>query len=131
MRRRFALAAALPALVSLAAMALVADRLARRALEDEVAVRLVAAAKSGAAALPPDRVARLGPGDEGSRTYGHVRARLDPVARATGTRLVVLRPDGTALADTAGRVRIGERVPALERDRLEIAQAAAGRATAS
>jgi signal transduction histidine kinase len=131
MRRRFALAAALPALVSLAAMALVADRLARRALEDEVAVRLVAAAKTAAAALPADRVARLAPGDEGSRTYGHVRARLDPVARATGTRLVVLRPDGTALADTAGRVRIGERVPALERDRLEIAQAAAGRATAS
>jgi signal transduction histidine kinase len=112
-------------------MALVADRLARRALEDEVAVRLVAAAKTAAAALPADRVARLGRGDEGSRTYGHVRARLDPVARATGTRLVVLRPDGTALADTAGRVRIGERVPALERDRLEIAQAAAGHATAS
>jgi signal transduction histidine kinase len=131
MRRRFALAAALPALVSLAAMALVADRLARRALEDEVAVRLVAAAKTAAAALPADRVARLGPGDEGSRTYGHVRARLDPVARATGTRLVVLRPDGTALADTAGRVRIGQRVPALERDRLEIAQAAAGRAIPS
>jgi signal transduction histidine kinase len=131
MRRRFALAAALPALISLAGMALVADRLARRALEDEVAVRLVAAAKTAAAALPAERVARLGPGDEGSRTYGHVRARLDPVARATGTRLVVVRRDGTALADTAGRVRIGERVPALERDRLEIAQAAAGRATAS
>jgi signal transduction histidine kinase len=130
-RRRFALAAALPALVSLAAMALVADRLARRALEDEVAARLVSAAKSAAAALPADRVARLAPGDEASRTHGHVRARLDPVARATGTRLVVLRPDGTALADSAGRVRIGERVPALERDRLEIAEAAAGRATAS
>src|SRR5512140_1497024 len=98
MRRRFALAAALPALVSLAAMALVADRLARRALEDEVAVRLVAAAKSAAAALPAERVARLAPGEEGSGTYGHGRARLDPVARATGTRLVGLRPDGTALA---------------------------------
>jgi signal transduction histidine kinase len=131
MRRRFALAAALPALVSLAVMALVADRLARRALEDEVAVRLVSAAKTAAAALPAERVAHLAPGDEKSRTYGHVRARLDPVARATGTRMVVLRPDGTALADSAGRVRIGERVPALERDRHEIAQAASGRATAS
>ena len=108
MRRRFALAAALPALVSFAAMALVADRLARRALEDEVSARLVAAAKTAAAALPADRVARLGPGDEATRTYGHVRARLDPVARATGTRLLVLRPDGTALADSQGRVRIGE-----------------------
>jgi signal transduction histidine kinase len=130
-RRRFALAAALPALVSLAIMALVADRLARRALEDELSARLVAAAKTAAAALPADRVAGLAPGDEGTRTYGHVRARLDSVARATGTRLLVVRPDRSALADSAGRARIGERVAALERDRLEIAQAAAGRPVAS
>jgi signal transduction histidine kinase len=131
MRRRFALAAALPALVSLVTMALLADRLARRALEDELATRLVAAARAAGSALPVDRVVRLAPGDETSRTYGHIRARLDSVARATGTRLLVVRPDGTALADSAGRARIGERVPAVERDRLEIAQAAAGRDTAS
>lgn len=131
MRRRFALAAALPALASLAVMALVADRLARRALEDELAARLVTAARAAAAALPADRVARLAPGDEKTRTYGHVRARLDSVARATGTRLVVVRPDRTALADSAGRAGIGDPVPALERDRLEIAEAASGRAVAS
>jgi len=130
-RRRFALAAALPALVSLAVMALVADRLARRALEDELAARLVAAAKAGAAALPADRVERLAPGDEGTRTYGHIRTRLDSVSRATGTRLFVLRPDRTALADSAGRARIGEPLLALERDRLEIAEAVRGRALAS
>jgi signal transduction histidine kinase len=131
MRRRFALAAALPALVSLAVMALLADRLARRALEDELAARLVAAAKSAAAALPADRVVKLAPGDEATRTYGHVRARLASVARATGTRLLVVRPDRTALADSSGRVRIGERVAALERDRHEIAQAAGGQSVAS
>jgi len=131
MRRRFALAAALPALVSLAVMALVADGLARRALEDELAARLVAAARAAAAALPADRVARLSPGDEGTRTYAHVRSRLDAVARATDTHLVVLRPDRTALADSSGRLRIGEAVLSLERDRLEIAEAAAGRAVPS
>ncbi|HEY6099232.1 MAG TPA: HAMP domain-containing sensor histidine kinase, partial [Anaeromyxobacter sp.] len=131
MRRRFALAAALPALVSLAVMALVADRLARRALEDELAARLVAAAKAGAAALPAERVARLAPGDEGTRTYGHVRSRLGSIAQATGTRIFVFRPDRTALADSAGRAPIGERLLALERDRLEIAEAARGRALAS
>jgi signal transduction histidine kinase len=130
-RRRFALAAALPALVSLAAMALVADRLARRALEDELGARLIAAAKAGAAALPAERVVRLTPGDEKTRTYGHVRTRLDAVARATGTRLFVVRADRTALADSAGRARIGEQLLALERDRLEIAEAARGRAVAS
>jgi len=131
MRRRFALAAALPALVSLAVMALVADRLARRALEDELGARLVAAARAAAAALPADRVARLAPGDEGTRTSAHVRARLDAVARATDTHLLVVRTDRTALADSSGRTRIGELVLWLERDRLEIAEAAAGRAVAS
>ncbi len=131
MRLRFVLAAALPALVSLAAMALVADRLARRALEDELSARLVAAAKAGAAALPADRVRRLQAGDEGTRTYGHVRARLEAVAEATGTHLFVVRLDRSAIADSSGRTRIGEPVAALERDRLEIAEAASGRAAVS
>jgi signal transduction histidine kinase len=130
-RRRFALAAALPALVSLAAMAVLADRLVRRALEDELAARLVAAAQSVAAVIPADRVTRLKPGDEDSRAYGYVRSRLDGLAGATGTRLFVIRPDRTALADSAGRARIGEPVPALERDRLEITLAAAGQSVAS
>ncbi|WP_242392005.1 sensor histidine kinase [Anaeromyxobacter oryzisoli] len=131
MRRRFALAAALPALVSLAAMALVADRLARRALEDELGARLVAAAQAAAAILPADRITRLGPGDERSRTYGNLRARLDALARATDTRLYVVRPDRTAIADSRGRAPIGGALPALEKDRLEIALAAGGRAIAS
>ncbi len=131
MRRRFALAAALPALVSLATMALVADGLARRALEDELSARLVAAAQAAAAALPAERVARLEPGDEVTRTYGHIRARLESVAKATGTRLFVVRADRSALADSAGSARIGAPVLTLERDRVEIAEAAQGRAVAS
>ncbi|BDG03383.1 sensor histidine kinase [Anaeromyxobacter oryzae] len=131
MRLRFALAAALPALVSLAAMALVADRLARRALEDELAARLVAAAQAAAATLPADRIGRLAPGEERSRTYGNVRTRLDALARATDTRLYVVRPDRTALADSAGRARIGEPIAALEKDRFEVALAAGGKAVAS
>jgi signal transduction histidine kinase len=131
MRLRFALAAALPALVSLAAMAYLADQLVRRALEDELAARLVAAAQATAAALPADRVSRLAAGDEGTRTYRNVRSRLGALAQATGTRLFVIRPDRTALADSAGKARIGEGVPALERDRLEVALAAEGKAVPS
>jgi len=131
MRRRFALAAAIPAFVALVAMALLADRLARRALEEELGVRLVALARAAAASLPADRVARLAPGDEGTRTYGHLRARLDALARATDTRLVVIRPDRTVIADSAGLHPIGESPPALERDRLEIGAAARGQALPS
>jgi signal transduction histidine kinase len=130
-RRRFALAAAIPAFVALVAMAFVADRLARRALEEELGVRLVALARAAASSLPADRVARLAPGDEGTRTYGHVRARLDALARATQVRLYVIRSDRTMIADSAGLHEIGEPVPALERDRLEIAEAAHGRAMPS
>jgi signal transduction histidine kinase len=53
------------------------------------------------------------------------------MARATGTRLFVVRADRSALADSAGRARIGEPLLALERDRVEIAEAAQGRAVAS
>ncbi len=131
MRLRFALAAALPALVSLMVMALLGDQLARRALEEELGSRLVAVAQAAAAALPAERVTSLAPGDEGTRTYGHVRARLEGLARATGTRLIVARLDHSALADSEGARRVGEPLPALERDRFELAQVAAGRAVAS
>ncbi len=131
MRRRFALAAALPALVSLAAMAFLADRLIRRALEDELDARLVVAAQAAAAALPADRITRLAPGDEGTRSYRAIRVRLDALARATSTRLLVLRSDRTVLADSAGTQAIGEPAPTLERDRLEIALAAGGKPVAS
>ena len=77
MRLRLALAAALPALFALAAMALLGDRLARRALEDELGARLVAVAQAAAAGLDAERVSSLEVGDEGTRTYGHVRARLE------------------------------------------------------
>ncbi len=131
MRLRFALAAALPALVSLAAMAFLADRLIRRALEDELGARLIVAAKATAASLPAERILTFSSGDEATRSYGYVRARLQAMARATGTRIFVIRPDRTALADSAGRILIGEPVPALERDRLEIAHAAMGQPMAS
>jgi signal transduction histidine kinase len=131
MRLRFALAAALPALAALAAMALLGDRLARRALEDELGARLVAVAQAAAAGLPADRVDGLRPGDEEGRTLGHVRARLQALSRATGTRLVLARPDRTAIADSEGAHRIGDPLPSLERDRFEIARAAEGKALAS
>ena len=131
MRRRFALAAALPALASLAVLGLLADRLVRRALEDELGARLVVAAGAAAVALPAERLLRLAPGDEGGRAYLAIRGRLEALARATSTRLLVIRPDRTALADSAGRLSIGDPVPELERDRLEIALAAGGRPTPS
>jgi signal transduction histidine kinase len=130
-RLRFALAAALPALFSLAAMALLGDRLARRALEAELGARLVAVASAAAAGLPAERAAALAPGDEVTRTYGHLRARLEGLARATSTRLVVARLDRTALCDSEGRHAIGDALPALERDRFELAEVAAGRPAAS
>ncbi len=131
MRLRLALAAALPALAALAALAVLSDRLARRALEDELGARLVAVARAAAAGLPADRIASLARGDEGTRTYGHIHSRLESLSRATGARLLVARPDRTALVDSEASHRIGDPLPALERDRYELAQVAAGSALAS
>jgi signal transduction histidine kinase len=130
-RLRFALAAALPALAALVAMALLGDRLARRALEAELGARLVAVAQAAAAGLPAERVDALVPGDEQTRTVGHLRVRLEALGHATGTRLVLARLDRTALIDTEGRHRIGDPLPDLERDRFELGEVAAGRPVAS
>jgi signal transduction histidine kinase len=129
MRRRFALAASLPALLALATMALLADRLARRALEDELGARLVAVAQATAASLPSEEIPVTAAGSAERR--GRLEARLSTLARATGTRLALLRPDGLALADSEGRARAGARIPGLEDDHAELARAAEGTATAS
>ncbi len=131
MRLRFALAAALPALASLAIMAFLGDRLARNALEAELGARLVAVAEAAAAGLPGDRVAALAPGDEDSRTYATLRARLHALSRATRTRLSLARLDRTALVDADGVHRIGDPLPALERDRFELGRVERGAALSS
>jgi signal transduction histidine kinase len=130
-RLRFALAASLPALAALAIMGFLGDRLARNALEAELGARLVAVAQSAAASLAADRVASLAPGDEGSRTYANVRARLQALSRATRTRIYLARPERTALVDADGAHRIGDPLPALERDRFELGQVERGRALSS
>jgi signal transduction histidine kinase len=127
MRRRFALAASLPALAALAAMALLADMLARRALDDELGARLVAVAQVAAASLPAEE-ARTASGVEGA---SRLSARLSALARASGTRLALLRPDGATIADSEGRAGVGAPFPGLREDRAEIARAAAGGAAAS
>jgi signal transduction histidine kinase len=131
LRARFALAAAIPAFASLAGLALLADALARRALEDELGAKLTAVAEASAAALPADRVATLQKGDETTRTFANLRARLDGLARATKTRLVVARLDRTALLDSEGAFAIGAGVPGLERDRFELSEVAKGRSLPS
>jgi signal transduction histidine kinase len=131
MRLRFALSAALPALACLAVMALLGDYLARRALEAELGARLVTVAQAAAAGLSAERVSSLGPGDEQTRTYGHVQTRLEALARATATRLILARPDRTAIADSRAAHRIGDPVPGLERDRFELSEVEKGKALAS
>ncbi|HET9553779.1 MAG TPA: HAMP domain-containing sensor histidine kinase, partial [Anaeromyxobacteraceae bacterium] len=127
-RNRFILASALPALASLGTMALLAHQLARRALEDELSTRLVTAAQGAAVALRGAGVEGLAPGGEASPAAKAARTRLEGLARATSTWLVVLRPDGTALVDSEGRTRTGDPVILIERDRDEIARAAGGKA---
>jgi signal transduction histidine kinase len=109
-----------------------AQALLRRVLEAELGAQLVAVAQATAATLPSDRLVLLTPGDEQSRTYGHVLDRLKELQQATGAaRITVVDPARKLLCSTEPGVRVGDPMPELERDRLELSAVARGQGAAS
>jgi signal transduction histidine kinase len=129
--RLVALSLGASALVFAAALVL-AQALTRRELEHELDARLVAVASAVAATLPADRLGMLSSGDEASRTYGHLQQRLLSMQVAThAERILVVDPQRHLLCTTAADGRVGELVPELERDRLELSGVLAGNAQAS
>lgn len=129
---RLALAYLLPSLLGLAALGHQVHGLARGALEAELGRKVEAIAAAAAAHLPADRVDFLRPGDEGTRTYRNLHGRLDQLRAATGMRRVALFGlDERALVDAGGQAAIGEPLPELARDRLELSAVFAGEPRAS
>jgi signal transduction histidine kinase len=109
-----------------------AHQLARRALEAELSRRLETAAAGAAAAILPEQLRAIGPGDEASLTYANVRRRLDVARGRLGVRRVLaVTPELDARGDTAGALQLGARAYDLEADRTEIARALAGTPAAS
>ena len=122
---------AVPTAVLFGLFAWVADEVARRGLDDELAARLTAVASSAATQLRGKYLAALGPGNESDRAYQDAAKKLDAVARATGARLFVIDRDFRLKVDTASAVKIGALDYQAQLDREELEAVWGGRPAAS
>jgi signal transduction histidine kinase len=121
-----------PALAVFAGFSLLAHRVARRALEEELGRRLMAVAAAAASEIAEENIALLAPGDEQTRTYRNVARRLGEVQAATGVaRVYLFALDGTSRCDTRAGVPIGERYYWLDAWQSELARVAGGVPAAS
>lgn len=130
--RRLLVVIIAPAAVAFGGFGFMANWVARRALEDEVGRRLGAAAVGVALTIVPEQVTALGAGDEQSRTYGNVFAKLEAARVRAGLRRVMLvARDLTGRGDTDTRVALGAPAHELAADAPEIARALDGLPSAS
>ena len=132
LRWKLVLAALVPAVLVFLATGVLVIALTRQMLEAELGERLIGVAQATSATLPVDRLQLLAPGDEGNRTYGHVRERLTAMQHETGAarvRVVDAKLNLLSTSDDDGHV--GQPVPALERDRVELQRVLSGKPEAS
>jgi signal transduction histidine kinase len=126
------LATLVPTVLALGGFGFLAEREARRTLEEELGRRLGAAAVGTALLVLPEQIQQLVPGDEGSLTFARV-ARVLEQARAQFQvrRVMLVARDLTGRGDTDGRVALGARAHELAADAPEIDRAAVGGPAAS
>jgi signal transduction histidine kinase len=94
---------------------------ARASLEDEMGRRLVGLARIVAAELDPTQVLYYAPGDENTRPYRTLTARLTPLAESNDlSRIFVVRPDGAIMFDSDPAGRVGEPMYQLAGHRREL-----------
>ncbi|HID94753.1 MAG TPA: HAMP domain-containing protein [Candidatus Latescibacteria bacterium] len=80
----------------------------KRGLEEELGSKLIAIARVAADQINADLVTRLGPGDEGSRTYANFMAKLEAIRQATGAKKIyVFNRQNLSLIDTDRSIPIG------------------------
>ena len=105
---------------------------ARRSLDRELGLRLVAVAESAASRFNPLIISSFRSGDEEGRNHQSYRASLIEIVRRTGVkRLFVFGPDLASLLDSEERVRIGTPYSRLAFQRQEIEACKAGEQAAS
>jgi signal transduction histidine kinase len=122
----------LPTVAALGLFAVLAHEVARRALEDELGLRLATAAAGAAATILPEQLRAFAAGDEDSLTYANVRRKLEAARARLGVRRVLaVAPDLTARGDTAAILPLGAVAYELGADRAELERAARGVPAAS
>ncbi|MBI5525562.1 MAG: HAMP domain-containing histidine kinase [Deltaproteobacteria bacterium] len=131
-RVRLMLASIVPLLGITAALAFLSYRVASTGMEEELGQRLVTAAGAGAALPGIEYAFDLVPGEEGSRRYANVLAKLDALRKTTTVRsIILLEREGKVLVPSGGAYRIGDRLHRLAFDATEFKSAVAGVPAAS
>ncbi len=108
--------------------------LARRALEDELGRSLQAIAAASASQLSAERLLSIEPGDEvtQTRTYRNLERQLLELRDASAARRIfAVDRDGRVRVDTEHALPVGQPLPELLRDTLELQRVRAGETAAS
>lgn len=132
LRQQLFVALVVPAVVAMGALAVMADYVARRALEGALEERLSAVAQAAALAASP-RVTLLDRGDDESRLARRTRRDMTRLAESTAVaRVFLARFDPPRiLADTSTASRIGDEHLRARFDALELERVARGESAAS
>ena len=132
LRIQLLLALVVPAGIVIFVVALRAERIASRSLENALESRLISVAQAAATNLNP-RVTALGPGDDNTRTKRHALSKLIKLRDAVQVaRLLVVRhPQQHILIDTHNIFPVGAPYRRAAFDRSELINVAAGRGAAS
>lgn len=132
LRKQLFIALVVPALVAMAALAFMADLVARRALERALADRLCAVAQAAATSVSP-RVLLLEKGDDNSRLAKRTKAKLTELGESTEVaRVFVVASEGSRLLiDTKATGAVGDEYTRARFDGPELEQVHAGQSAAS
>lgn len=131
LRQQLFVALVVPALIAMAALAFMADVVARNALEQALGARLCAVAQAAATTVSP-RITLLDRGDDDSRLARRTRAKLKGLAESTEVARVFLvsATSSRLLVDTDPTSKVGDehtraRFDAVELERVQRGQSAA------
>ena len=101
-------------------------------LEGALGRRLTAVAQAAATQVKPNLIAFLEVGDDESRSARRLAKKLQTLRkRCSVARIVVIDARHRSYADTAGKLRIGDRYYHAEADRVELQQVMAGQEASS
>ncbi len=113
-------------------MGLVAYFASRSAMEQELGKSLMAIARVGANSMARPRTMALSAGDESTRTYSNLVNKLLELKKATRVRRIILFDSRErCIVDSERRYVIGEKIPSLAANRMELKEVFTGHDSAS
>ena len=131
-RAKLFLAVGLPVTVLVLVLSLLSWRGARGAVTESLNRELISVTTLAASTINPATARFLLPGDESTRTYQRLQAKLKAIQAATGSvRVLLLGDDEKVRADADGELPVFGVAPRVALDRAEFERARAGQPSVS